>query len=81
MPNDPDFEEILDELAEEFKLKKSVIRFVIMNYYRNVRDIMREGDLDDMSTLKAIYIPGFARLGIKSKRRVEYIRNIKKKNV
>ncbi len=75
MPNDRVFEEIIKELSEEFNLNKKVIRFIISNYYRNVRDIIREGDIYDVSTLKGIYIPGFGALRVKNKKRVEYIRN------
>lgn len=83
MPRDSVFEEIIEELAEEFRLNKKVVRFLVMTYYKEVRDIIREGDLYDLSTLKGVYMPGLGKFKVKSKRRVEYIRALKerRKNV
>lgn len=78
MPNDREYEEILSELAEEFRLNKNVVRYIINAYYREVRDIIREGDMNDYRSLKGIYIPRFGKLRVKSRQRVDYIRSMKK---
>lgn len=78
MPSDSVFEEIIEELAEEFRLDKKIVRFLIKTYYKEVRDIMREGDLNDYSTLKGIYMPGLGKFKVKSKKHVDYIRSIKR---
>jgi nucleoid DNA-binding protein len=74
MPNDPVFNEIISDLAEEFQLDKRTVRYVIMDYYKEIRDIIRFGDLNDYKSLKGIYIPGFGKIKVRTKKRVDYIR-------
>lgn len=72
-------EEILDEVAEEFKLRKSTVRYIYMNFWKHVSDIIREGDIYEYESMWNIYIPGLGKLGIMSKKFIDKIRGYKER--
>jgi hypothetical protein len=80
---DPVIDEIIAELSDEFQLPKHVVRFIYMNYYKNVRDVIRSGDVFDDSTLKGVYIPRFGKIEVKSEKKIEKVRELtrRKRNV
>lgn len=60
------FEDIISDLSEEFQLDKQVIRYVIMNYYKNVRDIMRFADPNTPYGVKSIRLSGLGKFRVKN---------------
>lgn len=68
------FNKIVSELSEEFDMPKAKIDFIVRSYYKEAKEIIESGDLDDLSTLKAIHFPGFGKMILKSADRLEYMR-------
>jgi nucleoid DNA-binding protein len=60
------FEEIIADLSEEFKLNKQAVRFIIMDYYKQVRKTLSYGDPYQRIPLISVRVPGLGVFKVKN---------------
>lgn len=75
--SDPTFEKIISEIADEKGIDKRVVRYVIMGYYKEVKNIIESADPGDYDSFIGIPMVNLGMLEPISKKKID---DVKKKS-
>lgn len=72
--DDPTFDRIVREIADEKNIDRRVVRYVIMGYYKQIKNIIEAGDLSDYDSFIGIPMVNFGLLEPISKKKIDDVK-------